>query len=67
MITGWFTDRDGNIYYMNPISDGNRGKMCTGWMRIQDENDQERSYYFSEVSGGPMGALVKDAVAPDRH
>ncbi len=65
MITGWFTDSDGRVYYMNPISDGNRGKMCTGWIKIPDENGRESSYYFSELSGGPMGALVKDAILPD--
>ncbi len=58
MVTGWFTDLDGKIYYMNPISDGNLGKMCTGWIRIRDIDGQENSFYFSEVSGGPMGSLV---------
>lgn len=60
MITGWFTDLDGNVYYMNPVSDGNRGKMCTGWTVVKDEYGQERSFYFSEVSGGPLGSLVRD-------
>lgn len=30
MVTGWFTDVDGNRYYLNPVSDGTQGRMVTG-------------------------------------
>ena len=31
MVTGWFTDVDGNRYFLNPLSDGTLGRMMTGW------------------------------------
>ena len=34
MLTGWVTDADGNIYYLNPASDGTRGMMLIGWQQI---------------------------------
>lgn len=54
MDTGWLTDQDGRIYYLNPVSDGRRGAMITG-TRVIDGI----SYYFNEMSDGYKGALVK--------
>ena len=34
MQTGWFTDTDGNRYYLHAVSDGTRGRMYTGWNLI---------------------------------
>ena len=42
MLTGWVTDVDGNIYYLNPASDGTRGMMLIGWQQIDG-----KWYYFS--------------------
>ena len=52
MVTGWFTDKDGNRYYLSPVSDGTQGRMVTGWQTIDG-----RSYYFQEESNGTRGAL----------
>lgn len=51
MQSGWYYDTDGNWYYMNPVSDGTKGKMYTGWHQI-DGN----WYYFNETSDGTRGA-----------
>lgn len=46
MLTGWVTDADGNIYYLNPASDGTRGMMLIGWQQIDG-----KWYYFQPESG----------------
>ncbi len=53
MVTGWYLDTDGNYYYLNPTSDGTKGKMMTGW--IQDGGEW---YYLSPVSDGARGHMV---------
>ncbi len=55
MVTGWFTDADGKRYYLNPLSDGLKGRMLTGWQQI-DGN----WYYFKEESDGTRGSLQTD-------
>jgi len=63
MQTGWFTDTDGNIYYLNPVSDGTRGRMVIGWQQIDG-----KWYYFSQAEGsGTMGALLRNTVTPDGY
>ena len=54
MMTGWFTDTDGNIYYLNPVSDGTKGRMVTGWQWIHG-----KCYYFNPQSDGTRGAMKK--------
>lgn len=49
MLTGWFTDKDGSVYYLNPVSDGTKGKMVTGKVVIDGVE-----YIFGED-----GRLVK--------
>lgn len=56
MVTGWVT-WEGRSYYMNPVSDGTKGRMIIGWSFI-DGN----WYYFNEASDGPQGALIRDAM-----
>lgn len=56
------TDPDGNIYYLNPISDNTKGKMQTGWLWIPDANGVKRCYYFNSVSDGYRGKLLRNAV-----
>ncbi len=34
MVTGWL-DESGYRFYLNPMSDGSRGKMLTGWQQIE--------------------------------
>lgn len=63
MLTGWVTDDDGNIYYLNPASDGTRGIMLIGWQQIDG-----RWYYFSKDEGsGTMGALLRNTITPDGY
>lgn len=62
MQTGWFTDTDGNIYYLHAIGDGTRGRMVTGWNLID-----EKWYYFNTVSDGTRGALFINRETPDGY
>lgn len=63
MMTGWFTDTDGNVYYLQETSDGSRGRMVTGWQTIGG-----KEYYFSNEEGsGTMGALLRNTTTPDGH
>ena len=63
MLTGWVTDTDGNIYYLNPASDGTRGMMLIGWQQIYG-----KWYYFSKDEGsGTMGALLRNTITPDGY
>ncbi len=62
MVTGWYHADDGNLYYMNPASDGTRGKMCTGWVWIPDQNGIQKCYYFNPHSDGTQGKMTKNSV-----
>lgn len=62
MSTGWFTDADGRKYYLNPVSDGTRGAMLTGWQFIDGF-----WYYFNPVSDGTQGALLVNTTTPDGY
>lgn len=62
MVTGWFTDGDGNRYYLNPVDDGTLGMMRTGWQVIDG-----KSYYFNTQSDGTMGRLFVNTVTPDGY
>ena len=52
MVTGWHL-ADGKWFYLNPVSDGTRGRMVTGWQLIDD-----KWYYFNPVSDGTKGVLT---------
>ena len=62
MQTGWFLDRDGKWYYLNPKSDGTMGRVVTGWHFISGS-----WYYFNQVSDGTYGALLVNTVTPDGY
>lgn len=62
MITGWYTDENGNTFYLNPVSDNTLGSMATGWRLIDG-----KYYYFNNVSDGTRGKLLKDTVTPDGY
>ena len=50
MQTGWFFDeKDGSWYYLRKTSDGNQGKMQTGWLK-----EGEKWYYL-----GPTGRMTR--------
>lgn len=65
MVIGWYTDLDGNVYYLYPISDGTLGHMVTGWQWIMGEDGIQRCYYFNPVSDGTRGALYRNRLTPD--
>ena len=62
MQTGWFTDTDGNRYYLHAVSDGTRGRMYTGWNLIEGV-----WYYFNPTSDGTKGALFMNRQTPDGY
>ncbi|WP_024348388.1 hypothetical protein [Lacrimispora indolis] len=68
MVSGWYTDADGNIYYLKAASDGTQGQMLTGWQYISGESGYAAEgvwYYFNSVSDGTRGKLLINAVTPD--
>lgn len=62
METGWFTDTDKHVYYLNPVSDGTCGRMVTGWKQIEG-----KWYYFNTVSDGTKGAMFVNRRTPDEY
>lgn len=62
MKTGWFTDTDGLIYYLEEAKDGSEGMMITGWKFIGG-----KWYYFNPVSDGKKGSLFINRGTPDGH
>lgn len=62
MATGWHRDADGETYYLNPSSDGTRGRMITGWYLIDGI-----WYYFETKPDGKRGRLLRGTVTPDGY
>lgn len=62
MMTGWVVDSDGSIYFLNPFSDGTRGKMQTGWVWIPDGKGGQQCFYFNPESDGHRGCLLRNTV-----
>lgn len=62
MDTGWFTDTDGNRYYLDTAQNGIRGMALTGWQMID-----EKWYYFRDWDGAPYGSLLTDGQTPDGY
>jgi len=62
MQTNWFTDTDGYRYYLNPLADGAKGAMKTGWVSINGS-----WYYFDDSPAGPKGALLTSTTTPDGY
>ena len=62
MITGWFTDVDGNVYYLWPYSDNTLGHMVTGWLPIGTN-----WYFFNPISNGTRGAMYRNTTTPDGY
>ncbi len=60
LVTGWYSDENGDTYFLNAVSDGTLGRMVTGWNWIDG-----KWYYFNEDSDGTKGALKRDHTAPD--
>ncbi len=64
METGWFTDRDGKIYFLHDQKDSRMGEMYTGWHWIGG-----KCYYFTQdpSAGQPYGSLVRHGKTPDGY
>ena len=62
---GWFTDGDGQIYFLHDQHDNRFGIMYTGWNWIGG-----RCYYFMEKdveNGAKKGMLLRNTVTPDGY
>lgn len=71
MQHGWFTDIDGNTYWLHDTEDGNYGAMLTGWQWIDGNGDGlKECYYFNQTSGAnglPLGAMLRNVTTPDGY
>ena len=63
MVTGWFLDSDGSYYYLNPSSDGTKGRMLTDWAWIAGAGRcSEVLLLQSWVSDGYRGRMAANTV-----
>ena len=61
MRTGWYTDKNGDVFFLHDISDNTLGHMYTGWNWIDDNGDGVyECYYFENQSNGRRGRLYKN-------
>ena len=65
MVNGWYTDVDGNTYYLWTEMDGTQGRMLTGWNWLPGSNGVFHCYYFQEKSDGMRGRLYRNTHTPD--
>ena len=61
ILTGWLQYRN-QQYYLNPVSDGTKGRMVTGWQQIDNV-----WYYFDKTEGENKGSMLKNTVTPDGY
>lgn len=64
METGWYLEPDGTWYFLNPLSDGTKGKMMTGWQWVDGH-----CYYLNEQSrkDRPLGVMYAAGRTPDGY
>ena len=63
--SGWFTDKDGNSYFLHDLHDGSFGYLYTGWHWIEG-----KCYYFTPntiAGGAKQGMLYKNGITPDGY
>ena len=65
MVNGWYTDVDGNTYYLWKEMDGTQGRMLTGWNWLPGSDGVFHCYYFQEKSDGMRGRLYRNTHTPD--
>ena len=61
MMTGWLNYK-GYQYYLNPVSDGFKGRMQTGWAEIT-----QNWYFFETDLNNNQGHLYKNELTPDGY
>ena len=61
MHTGWLY-QNGRWYYLNPESDGTKGRLVTGWVLING-----KWYYFEPVAGRDQGHMYVNERTPDGY
>lgn len=63
MATGW-QQINSKWYFLNPVSDGSKGKMMTGWQWIDG-----RCYFFSTKTeeNYPEGGMYENGLTPDGY
>ncbi len=61
---GWFTDNDGQRYYLDNDHNGTFGQMITGWKEING-----LWYYFNALTanGHSLGSLITNGITPDGY
>ncbi len=61
---GWYTDNDGQKYYLYNVHDGQFGYMYTGWKQIDGV-----WYYFNTTTadGKSQGSLLTNSITPDGY
>lgn len=62
MQTGFFTDTDGKVYYLNPVSNNTMGAMMSGWQFIDSF-----WYYFNRENEGTYGSMVRNGITNDGY
>lgn len=62
LMRAGFINWKGNRYFLNPISNGYRGRMLTGYQKI---NGLE--YYFEEKEGPLQGRMYRNENVPDKR
>lgn len=68
MTVGWYTDQNGDTFFLHNVHDNTYGHMYTGWKWIDDNGDGfAECYYFQEASDGRRGRLFKNEKTPDGY
>ena len=62
LVTGWYTDEQGNTFYLNSSVDNTQGAMFFGWNIING-----KYYYFNEEPDGSRGKLYRNTTTPDGY
>ena len=61
MQTGWLHN-SGSWYYLNPVSDGTKGRLMTGWQKIGG-----KWYCFEPEAGKNQGRMYANERTPDGY
>lgn len=67
MVTEWFKEPGGALYYLDPGRGIGNGRLFTGWHWITGLDGANRCYYFQQVSDGTRGKLLTKTKTPDGY